>query len=112
MGTPGKNTKKDAGPERDKAPSCIFRSSGSETSRPICPRTGLPLPEDLEVGEVVPEVLCMACQLPMVLRRRRDGTAFFFGCSNFPTGRSCKFTMELDEGLAARNAARTGPKRA
>ena len=78
-----------------------FRSSGgSPQEATICPRTGLEVPRGMEIGGPVPNLSCMACGVPMVLRRRRDGTAFFFGCSNFPTARSCKYTLELDEGLA------------
>ncbi|CAE7892515.1 KCNF1, partial [Symbiodinium sp. KB8] len=62
--------------------------------------TGFEVPRGMEIGGPVPNLSCMACGVPMVLRRRRDGTAFFFGCSNFPTARSCKYTLELDEGLA------------
>ncbi|CAE7672788.1 dnaaf1, partial [Symbiodinium microadriaticum] len=75
-------------------------SGGSPQEATICPRTGLEVPRGMEIGGPVPNLSCMACGVPMVLRRRRDGTAFFFGISNFPTARSCKYTLELDEGLA------------
>ena len=58
----------------------------------------------MAVGEIVPEVLCVVCRVPMVLRRRRDGTAFFLGCGNFAGSRSCKFTMELDQALVESRA--------
>ena len=79
----------------------IFRSSGPsnvvKTEPVVDPRTGLKVPAGLEVGGEIPEVRCMVCGSHMVLRRRRDGTAFFAGCGNFATARGCKFAYNMDE---------------
>ena len=60
----------------------------------------------MEVGKPIPEAMCLVCGVCMVLRRRRDRTAYFAGCPNFATSKSCKFTMELDKVLEVRQAVR------
>ena len=86
-----------------------FRSySSAVPERPICPRTGIEIPPGLEIGEPVAGLTCAACHVPMLLRRRRDGAAYFFGCQNFSAARSCKYRLEVDEGLAL---VQRGPKR-
>ena len=79
-----------------------FRGSGgSPQEATICPRTGLEVPSGMEIGARWPTCLAwLVAFLYMVLCRRRDGAAFFFGWANFPTARGCKYTLELDEGLA------------
>ena len=87
-----------------------FRNSGGNRhdERIICPRTGMEVPKNMSVGQPVASLSCMVCNVPMVLRRRRDGTAFFFGCGNFAGARSCRYTLELDEGLALVEKAERG----
>ena len=63
------------------------------------PRTGISVPESLEVGRINAQILCMDCGSPMVLRRNRGDGGLFFGCSRYGQIRGCSFTRKFDEGL-------------
>ena len=110
-----------------KGPCRIFRPSSSAASREtetasestdtgtkyktrqiVCPRSGLEIPTNLVVGEIVSEIGCVVCKCPLVLRQRLDKTGYFFGCKNFVTARRCKFTLDLPEGLSLYEKARRG----
>ena len=49
----------------------------------VDPRTGVVVPPEIVFDQPVAEVVCRYCGCSMVPRRRKDGTAFFFGCFNF-----------------------------
>ena len=85
--------------------------SSPEDETIICPRSGLAIPPNLVVGEVVPQIGCVVCKCPLVLRQRLDKTGYFFGCRNFTTARRCKFTLDLPEGLQLYEKARRGERR-
>eukprot|EP00439_Symbiodinium_sp_Y106_P007836 s217_g1.t1 len=72
----------------------------------VDPRTGLYIPEGMAVGNPVREIRCDVCDVAMVLRRRRDGLGYFFGCGNFPGPKQCGFTRRFDEGVALYRAAK------
>eukprot|EP00439_Symbiodinium_sp_Y106_P054517 s748_g7.t1 len=74
----------------------------------ICPRSGLAVPPELVVGEIVPQIGCVVCKCPLGLRQRLDKTGYFFGCYNFAKAKRCKFTLDLPEGLQLYEKARRG----
>ena len=59
-------------------------------------------------GEIVPQIGCVVCKCPLVLRQRLDKTGYFFGCYNFAKAKRCKFTLDLPEGLQLYEKARRG----
>ena len=63
------------------------------------PRTGINVPNTLEVGRNDPRVLCMDCGSSMVLRRNRGDGGLFFGCSRYGKIKGCSYTRKFDEGL-------------
>ena len=79
-----------------KEPGQYKDDQGSHHRPPI--RKELPL--DWESGKIVCGVACPVCDNAMVLRRRRDGAAYFLGCTLFPGSRRCQGSRELGEVLA------------
>ncbi|CAE7547722.1 GIP [Symbiodinium pilosum] len=75
-------------------------AGGYEGKGTVDPRSGLEIFKELVVGEMAPQISCLVCQCPLVLRSRRGKTGYFFGCKNFASEKHCKFTLELGEGLA------------
>ena len=74
----------------------FFRSSvgqADETPKRD-PRTGILVPEELEINQRCSRVLCMACGSGMVLRRNKEDRGLFFGCSRYSR---CQATRTFKE---------------
>eukprot|EP00435_Cladocopium_sp_Y103_P006323 s1345_g2.t1 len=66
------------------------------------PKTGIAVPEELEVGKPHAAIVCPFCGRPMVLRRHWSDSSLFFECSD----PNCKSFISFKEGIEKLQASK------